>query len=492
MPLQENEVRLFNALEIKDPQTRYQEIKSVLKEFTEEVDINRKNCRGHSPLWMAVEEKLKNQLSTLSEVTLHAKNRYGKSPLLIAVENEDYECVRLLVEAQASPNDRDCQNNTVSMTAVEKGDPNVIKLLLRANANMSYGTHYFTPLQIAMEKENFTVINLLLESKVTVRDVNGLCRLLAKRKRFDLLNTFLQHYPEHRYDVIHHVILYKLNEFAAVILQGCADNTLRLAVDCAMHSNNIELLHELLRRVQYLKQTQVQNLLFYAAKISDVGLAEKLIEAKADVNLDKGFVSILSTAVHSGDLALIKVLLEAKADVNKKTTAGTPLLTAIQKSDLGVVRVLLEAKADPNQEVAEYQYDFLPGAEFAPLYWAVRDGNVELIRTLIEFHANVNDPDMRKVFRVAAQNGHVEIVEILIQQKANADKVDLNFENYLTKTFELSKRRAECMALIQNYVLDKSAAVEPSFWMKKVRGLFHYAEVKEPGEEKARILGKKS
>ncbi len=433
-------------------------------------------------------EKLKLLLPKLQADTLNAKNYHGKSPLMICVEDEDYECAQLLIEANVDPNDHDLQHNSVSMTAVLKGDPNVIKLLIRANANMSYGTPYFTPLQIAVEKENFIAIELLLENLVTIRDVSELCRLLASRKKFDLMNLFLKNYPMHKHDLIHHVILYKLNEFTLTLLKDCADNIFRFAVDCAMHSNNIELIRTLLTRVIFLKKTQVEELLYFAAKLNDPELVDQLIRVNVDVNFERSYDNALHVAVQTGGLATVKLLLDAKAIVNKKSRLGTALFAAIQKSEIEIVQTLLEAKANPNQAVSEYQYGLLSGCELPPLYWAAKIGNLAMVRTLLQHNANVNNIEMPRIFRVAAEYGHIETVLFLIQQKPNCEKVDLNFENYLTKTFDLSKRRAECIALIQNYLLDKQTPTMQSSWLSKVRHVFQQPIPEEVDAEEEKVL----
>ena len=90
--------------------------------------------------------------------------------------------------------------------------------------------------------------------------------------------------------------------------------------------------------------------LFHAATFGYVEIAAKLIERGANANYgaDRGLPTPLMLAALNGPAAMVDLLVRSGAAVNAQAGASTPLTEAMRKGDPEVVRVLLEAGANPD------------------------------------------------------------------------------------------------------------------------------------------------
>src|SRR5262249_8705731 len=112
----------------------------------------------------------------------------------------------------------------------------------------------------------------------------------------------------------------------------------------------------------------------------------------------------LWAAAKKGDAAQVKLMLARGADVNAKTAYGaTALSFAADKGHLEVVKVLVKHKADVNVRDTYYG--------FAPLDWAVMNGHVGVVRSLVEAGARVDD-----VLAAAAAAGQFEMVQVMLEK----------------------------------------------------------------------------
>lgn len=148
--------------------------------------------------------------------------------------------------------------------------------------------------------------------------------------------------------------------------------------------------------------------LLQAADNGDMDEVRRLIESGVDANIaePKWSLSALVNAAGRGDTAMAEYLLAKGADVDK----GSPLDAAADTGETAMVRFLLQRGADPNR--------FRVGNIPAPLLSASRKGNVEILKLLIEFGADVKAEDPYNPLRLAASGGHKEFVEILLAHGA--------------------------------------------------------------------------
>ena len=101
------------------------------------------------------------------------------------------------------------------------------------------------------------------------------------------------------------------------------------------------------------------------------------------------------------------------------TNGATPLYFAAEDGEVEVVRALVEAGANLNQVV------LTDGA--TPLCIAAQNGEVEVVRALVEAGADINQAitDGATPLYIAAQKGEVEVVHVLVEAGADINQVVL-------------------------------------------------------------------
>ena len=91
----------------------------------------------------------------------------GSTPIYIAAQNKNYEILKLLLKSKGNPNTGLKNFNTPLEYALKKNDIKSIDLLLKykADPNLMSKKDNFTPLFIAVLKNNTNAINSLISSK---------------------------------------------------------------------------------------------------------------------------------------------------------------------------------------------------------------------------------------------------------------------------------------------------------------------------------------
>ena len=138
--------------------------------------------------------------------------------------------------------------------------------------------------------------------------------------------------------------------------------------------------------------------LVIAAKKGDGECLKQLIAAGADINRQDQFGhTALMSATENGHVKCVKELIDAGVKVNEKDNHGfTALSLASKNRHTDCLRELLKAGAELN----------------ADLHSAVKRGQVNFARKLINEGANVNseDTEKRTALMIAAESGHVQCV----------------------------------------------------------------------------------
>ncbi|XP_052286656.1 ankyrin-1-like isoform X1 [Dreissena polymorpha] len=170
-----------------------------------------------------------------------------------------------------------------------------------------------------------------------------------------------------------------------------------------------------------LKNKRGYPLLHWCLRSYESRYLDVLLSAGADPNVtDSNMNSAVMIAVSSHKVDVIKLLIRYGADVNKKNRRNeTPLLVAVYGGQTDIMELFLDAGADPNCISRE-----------TPLFMASFEGDLQSVRMLIKYHANVRLTNDLKYspLHVAAWNGHCEIVEELLKAGAPHDEQtsDLN------------------------------------------------------------------
>jgi ankyrin repeat protein len=214
--------------------------------------------------------------------------------------------------------------------------------------------------------------------------------------------------------------------------------------------------------------------LHWAAHHGDRSAVELLLGAGARVQVKNRFgVTPLSLAVSSGSAATVDRLLKAGADANAVVSGEAPIMTAARTGKVDVIKVLLAHGADVNwreptrQQTALMwaaaegyseaitaligagadlharsderdfrkrqgkspgmsQWPSAPTPAFTALMFAIRNGRLDAVRTLLDAGGDVNEtlPDGVNTVILATLNAHWELAGVLLDRGANPNAAD--------------------------------------------------------------------
>jgi ankyrin repeat protein len=185
-------------------------------------------------------------------------------------------------------------------------------------------------------------------------------------------------------------------------------------------------------------------------------ILKRLLDAGADPNSPdpQGTTALMIAARTEGGTEAVKLLLERGAAVSAKDSVqSTALMWAVRSNHAEVVDLLIHHDAEINASTRKgepparrapdsgggshglgivrggwpergYQ-EPTPGAMTALLY-AARDGRIQIARTLIAAHANVNQVEANGVSPLieAIANNHIDVARLLLDHGADANTMD--------------------------------------------------------------------
>ncbi len=151
-------------------------------------------------------------------------------------------------------------------------------------------------------------------------------------------------------------------------------------------------------------------------------LAKSLTHGLETVSSD-GTTALLIATVQL-NLRMVKGLLQAGANPNG-APGSAPIYYAIMATDLTVARTLLDAGADPNG-ISNHE---------PALYKAALIGNIDAAKLLLQYHANIDEPDSIGVSAVecAASADNFRMVLMLLNHGASiwaTDNIGMNVAQF--------------------------------------------------------------
>jgi len=188
-----------------------------------------------------------------------------------------------------------------------------------------------------------------------------------------------------------------------------------------------------------------------AALNGDAAMIEKLLVAGADPNAaTPNGETALMTAARTGKIDAVKVLLDRGAAINAKDSVHgqTALMWSVLENHIDTVKFLLARGADINAATnvnmpkGEYvpakaggasgtgiiRQRALPTADggMTPLLFAVRDGNFEMTKLLLDHGANIaqSSGNHTSPLLIALLNGNVGLATYLLDKGADPNAAD--------------------------------------------------------------------
>lgn len=221
-------------------------------------------------------------------------------------------------------------------------------------------------------------------------------------------------------------------------------------IDVGIHNYNLVLecssggektVKRLLQRKRY-ENDQLDHVLGIALREGHIGIAESLLEYKADLSI--GLINGLLITTVPENLKVAKFLHDRGA--NFHILNHLPITQAISRKSFDVVQFLVESRADVIPRLDDRFWDHEWDRELetvkvlvelgmditendSALCLACERGKVDVVRYLIENKANVNLNNDRCI-RMASRNDRLDVVEILLKQGANPKKLTPEYKEY--------------------------------------------------------------
>ncbi|XP_057319242.1 ankyrin-3-like [Microplitis mediator] len=351
---------------------------------------------GKTPLEIAVcrgYEKM-TELLVKNKANVNLKN--GVDILKVAVKKDNFELMRILVDAGSNVN-----YGSPLHEAIENNNYEIVKYLITNGANGSSvnslirRVRRITPLQRAVGKGNQKIVKLLIEYKADVNDrpffPKSACLITAiENNNFEMLE-----------------ILTHTNDAEINPLVG------QPPLHAAVHKNNYKMTEYLINKGARVNTSYDDKIpLHIAVGCQNKEIVKLLIKNNADVDfITESGVTALGIAVEKESLELVKILLDTGANINP-FSIFPPLQIAVGCQNNEIVQLLIENKAD---------VDFTTKSGVTALSIAVENESLELVKTLLDAGANINPSSSVPPLHIAVRCQKIETVKLLIKNNANVN-----------------------------------------------------------------------
>ncbi|XP_057319438.1 putative ankyrin repeat protein RF_0381 [Microplitis mediator] len=348
------------------------------------------------PLHLAV---IKNNFETFNDSINDGDDINGsfweKTPLEIAVSRGYTKMTELLVKNKANVNLKNGEN--ILKVAVKKDNFELMRILVDAGADVNSGS----PLSQAIENNNYEIVKYLITNGANVNAVNdsGVWRITP------LQNAVRRGYKK----IVKLLIEYKADVNCRSFLQSACLTT-------AIESDNFEIFELLLDAGANIHPSHTARTPIYVAvDKNNYEITKHLINHGADVNTCFDNKTLLYRAVENENDRIVELLIINKANVNQIIEVGcssnSALYKAVEISNLNIVKLLINAPSiDVNLSIDSHE---------PLLHEAIRQNNYEIIKYLIEHGVNINTGYKYDTpLNIAIINGNKEVVKLLIENKA--------------------------------------------------------------------------
>ena len=389
----------------------------LVREYGASVGLKKK----HSS-WTALMEASESGSIDIVKLLLdHGANDLGWA-LVLAILNKYNDIIELLLENGAQVDDKNWSsifNQSPLIMAVETGDADIVKLLLKHGAKQGieiirilsgHGAHVDEidlpgqPLLVeAVERGDADVVKALLKygANVDKKNLDGWTALMKASQKGDskleIIELLLKHGAQ---------VDLQNNEGYTALMVAAQNSQVKLAT---------KLVHECGASVDLKQKHSSWTALMEASESGSIDIVKLLLEHGAD---DLGWALVLAILNKYNDI--IELLLEHGAQVDDKNWSlffyQSPLIMAVETGDADIVKLLLKHGAKQGIEVihmlsghgAQVDEIDLPKQPF--LVEAVKKGDADILKLLLEHGAKQG---ICRAIKVAVFNKNAEIIQIL-------------------------------------------------------------------------------
>jgi ankyrin repeat protein len=350
------------------------------------------------------------------------KGFYG-NPLQVAAFKGHTQIAKMLLEAGADVNARGGYFDNAVYAASAEGHEQVLSMLLDANAEINVrGGYYGNALSTAMNADRTSTIELLLDrgADPMIEDNQGCTALMVALKggHIEAFTRMLE-----KGVVLSGEEGRNLRDFAIGTPSLFEEFKLMLARDVEMESEeagrlldlatdtgNIGAIRLFLEGGLYPSSDEIPRLLGLAADGCHSDVVIRLLNATTETCNDT-IQTFLRKATNRGHLDTVKLFLEKIDDIDDDA-ARNILDLALEHSHCKVLEILISKSVDPNLTTKD---------KGAILRSATADGDLSMVKTLLDLDANVNTTQENGCtpLCLASEKGLLQVAEFLLEQMAD-------------------------------------------------------------------------
>lgn len=372
-------------------------------------DVNRATVTGEVPLAVAAQNghlEVVKVLSRREDTNVDQENNTGMTALNISARSGQVEMVRVLIEAGADVNKADNDGITPLVSAVEKGYCSVISMLVDEGADLTKATTSgITPMLKAAQLGRSETMEVLIRGGA---EINGgandtMAPLLACTENNQCVTP-----------------LKLLLDNGADIHQSDATGTTPFLSACA--KGNYETVEFLLGRGAIISGVNIngEGPLYMAASAGSIEVLNLLLDHGAEITaVTPSGKGAIHAAARMGHVDVFEKLVDRGVAVNLPSNSGeTPLSLALDEGRWDLVMAATRKGAVMHPALVNK----LTGQR-NPLLRAAKDGNIEMMRLLLDNGARVNmsDNTNRTALHWATSCRHFNVMELLLQRGAAVD-----------------------------------------------------------------------
>jgi serine/threonine-protein phosphatase 6 regulatory ankyrin repeat subunit B len=358
------------------------------------------------------------------KVNVQLKN--GKTPLHLAAENDNIAIIKLLLQHKAKIDITNEAGATPLYQAATYGKERAVEALLEAGAN--YKLMYkkeWTPINSAAYNGYRKIVETLHHygSEYTIYVHAALNNLEEVREAIRSGEDLTKSGPN-GYTPLNFAVKKECFEVVDFLIKNGADVRQRdndgySVIFTAASDGKTKMVKFLMERGAVINEisTNGASPLYFAAKNGHLSTVKYLIEQGANAEIGYGEWTPLSASANNGYAEVVKVLLESgRVQIDAATKDGeTALYKASRKGHADVVKLLLDAGANTETGYKEWR----------PLSVSADEGHVEVVKILLEsgrVQIDAATKDGETALYKASRKGHADVVKLLLDAGVDPQK----------------------------------------------------------------------